>query len=62
ANPTSSLTLKDDINELIMLDMTSSFDSSNLNLQVITPSKAENISFHGMSTGGSNNDLMVVWG
>ncbi|CAG8480026.1 14445_t:CDS:2 [Cetraspora pellucida] len=42
--------------------MTSSFDSSNPNLQVITPSNAQNISFHGMSTGGSNNDLMVVWG
>ncbi|CAG8560032.1 26161_t:CDS:2, partial [Dentiscutata erythropus] len=61
-NPTESLTQKDDINELIMLDLSTSFDSSNPNFNVITPSNAPNISFHGMSAGGSNNQLMVVWG
>ncbi|CAG8717036.1 5624_t:CDS:2, partial [Racocetra persica] len=59
--PPSSLTQSDDINELIVLDMTNSFNSSNPPLNAIT-SNAQNISFHGMSTGGSNNDLMVVWG
>ncbi|CAG8474250.1 9007_t:CDS:2 [Racocetra fulgida] len=60
--PPQSLTQSDDINELIELDMTNSFNSSNPPLNAITPINAQNISFHGMSTGGSNNDLMVVWG
>ncbi|CAG8823720.1 21601_t:CDS:1, partial [Gigaspora rosea] len=61
-NPTAGLTQNDDINELIMLDMNKPFNSSEPPFQVITPSNAPNISFHGMSTGGSNNQLMVVWG
>ncbi|CAG8450044.1 8974_t:CDS:2, partial [Scutellospora calospora] len=54
-----SVGLNDDSNELLMLDMTSSFDSASSPWQNITPTNAPNISFHAMSTGGSK---VVIWG